>query len=147
MTESLSTVPGVKAFVVYRNQLLFLQRDNGRWNLPGGAIEDGETPDQAILREMEEELCIRPASVRYLGWHDHADGARVHRHLIRLADTEAASIRPGGEEQVFRFMSIDELPPLPTTDRLKSYLLSVLGPLRAMVEREEIVDRSALRLN
>ena len=34
----------------------------GAWCLPGGAIEAGETPQQAMIREMREELglAIRP---------------------------------------------------------------------------------------
>ncbi len=84
--------------------------------------------------------------MRYLGWQEHADGTRVHRHLIRLTDDEVNRLTPGGEEQVFRFHAVDEISQMPTTDRLKTYLLSVLEPLRGIVERGEAPDSVALRL-
>ncbi|UCF69084.1 MAG: CoA pyrophosphatase, partial [Acidobacteriota bacterium] len=39
----------------------------GQVSLPGGAVEPGETPDQAALRELDEEVRIAPANVRLLG--------------------------------------------------------------------------------
>lgn len=32
----------------------------GHWGLFGGALEPGETPEQGLLREVEEELGVRP---------------------------------------------------------------------------------------
>jgi mutator protein MutT len=59
--------PSVAAIV--RNeagQILFLVRsDNGLWDLPAGAIDPGETPAQAIVREVREEtgLIVEPTAV------------------------------------------------------------------------------------
>lgn len=42
-------------------KVLMLRRtDSGQWAFPGGRIEDGETPEQAALRECEEEIGLRP---------------------------------------------------------------------------------------
>jgi 8-oxo-dGTP pyrophosphatase MutT (NUDIX family) len=38
---------------------------------PGGGIEEGESPEQAVRRELQEELGIRLATIRELGTIDH----------------------------------------------------------------------------
>lgn len=47
--------------------LLHRRTDNGHWALPGGAIEVGETADQTIVREVEEETGYRMKVVRLVG--------------------------------------------------------------------------------
>lgn len=46
----------VKLFLKYRNKILMLLQKNGRFDLPGGRIEWGETVLGALKREIKEEL-------------------------------------------------------------------------------------------
>lgn len=62
----------VKGIVILNNQILLMRRIRpssdglGYWELPGGGLEYGETPNQALIRELKEEtgldiIIIKPA--------------------------------------------------------------------------------------
>jgi 8-oxo-dGTP diphosphatase len=80
-------------------------RRPGRWLLPGGGVEHGEHPEQAVIREVQEEtgLDVRVGPLREV----LSDVARVGRrrralHTVRLiygAEVIAGSpSRPAGDE-------------------------------------------------
>jgi ADP-ribose pyrophosphatase YjhB (NUDIX family) len=60
--------PGVAA-VIFRDDGVLLQRrdDNGRWGLPGGGVEPGESVRVAIAREVREETGLDVEPVRVIG--------------------------------------------------------------------------------
>jgi 8-oxo-dGTP pyrophosphatase MutT (NUDIX family) len=59
-------IPAVAAVIRENDgRILVQQKHDGSWSLPAGAVEPGETPSQAIVREVREEtgLRVRPARV------------------------------------------------------------------------------------
>lgn len=55
----LRPIVGVGAVIVLEGKILLEQRKNepgkGKWSIPGGKVELGETPEQAVIRETKEE--------------------------------------------------------------------------------------------
>ncbi len=55
------------ALIDSQGRVLISQRPEGKtlaglWEFPGGKLEDGETPEHALVRELEEELGVSVAS-------------------------------------------------------------------------------------
>lgn len=44
-----------------------IEPDYGKLDLPGGFVDPGETVEQAVYRELKEELGLKVKSLRYLG--------------------------------------------------------------------------------
>lgn len=61
---------GVGALLVREGRVLFVQRGEdpgkGRWTLPGGYVEEDETPDAAVVREVFEETGLRVRAIELL---------------------------------------------------------------------------------
>jgi 8-oxo-dGTP diphosphatase len=93
----------VVAAVVWRDgRMLFTRRPPGgplglQWEMPGGKIEPGETPDAALVRELAEELGVVAHAHETLAveQHDYAHGTRVDVHFIRA--TFEGEPRPASE--------------------------------------------------
>jgi 8-oxo-dGTP pyrophosphatase MutT (NUDIX family) len=61
-------MPSVAALI--RNddgRILFVQHVEGRWQLPGGAVDPGERPAEAMRRECLEEAGIEVEPIRIAG--------------------------------------------------------------------------------
>src|SRR3954467_1726262 len=62
-------VAGGAAFLLCRRASK-LSRHAGQWALPGGRVDAGETPLDAALRELDEELGLRLDADSVVGWLD-----------------------------------------------------------------------------
>lgn len=62
-------VAGGAAFLLCRRPSR-MNRHAGQWALPGGRLDPGETPVDAALREVEEEIGLRLDESAVLGWLD-----------------------------------------------------------------------------
>jgi ADP-ribose pyrophosphatase YjhB (NUDIX family) len=48
-----------KALIFFDDRILLIRKPEGVWDLPGGRLEIGEDPEEALRREIREELGIK----------------------------------------------------------------------------------------
>jgi len=112
----ISPAIGVEAVVFdARGDILLVQRkDNGRWATPGGIAEIGQTPAEAVLRELWEEAGLRGAARRLLGVFDGrfwGSQSKVHLiHFVFLVECAEQAPIPGIEMLDARYFAPDALP-------------------------------------
>lgn len=79
---------GVGAVVVHDGRALLVRRGKeplrGRWVVPGGTVELGETLEAAVVREVREEtgLLVRPLEVVKVFDAIERDGTEVRFHYV-----------------------------------------------------------------
>jgi len=75
---ALALLPGVAAIIRDEHERVLLQRrsDDNTWSLPAGAIDPGEAPAQALIREVWEETGLRVVPRRILGVFGGSGGFR-----------------------------------------------------------------------
>ena len=80
------------------------------WEFPAGTVDDGETPAQAMAREIIEETGLRPEAVHEIGSY-HPDSGRLSvRSTGYFAICADDDPRPVHEAQLeVRFVTLGEL--------------------------------------
>ena len=112
-------VPAVAAIIRDESGrvLLMQQRESGRWSLPAGAIDPGESPREAIVREVFEETGLAVSAARLLevvGGADfraeYTNGDRVEFTICVFAcETSGELEAVDGEAIAFRWAEPDEV--------------------------------------
>jgi len=101
-------------FVIRDGQILLIRKKKGlgagKINGPGGRIDDGETPRQGAIREIGEELHVRPLDVRPSGQlsFQFVDGLSLHVHVFTAAGCQGAPQETDEAEPLW--FSLDRLP-------------------------------------
>ncbi|MFB9149048.1 8-oxo-dGTP diphosphatase MutT [Roseovarius ramblicola] len=112
------------ALIDVDGRILLTQRPEGKsmaglWEFPGGKVEPGETPEHALIRELQEELgidtwasCLAPLT---FASHSYDD---FHLLMPLFACRKWAGIPQGREGQALKWVRAGELRafPMPPAD-------------------------------
>lgn len=115
---------GVGGVVVVDGRVLLIRRAKapllGRWTIPGGTVELGETLEQALAREMEEETGLEVEPIEMLTVFDRIEreGGEVVFHYVivdYLCRHVSGEARAGSDALEARWVAPGELEPLDLT--------------------------------
>lgn len=106
--------PATLVFVFRDDEVLLINKKTGlgkgKVNAPGGKVDPGETPEQAAVRECEEELRIRVSDLEYCGEHrfQFVDGYSIHVWVYRTTAFEGEPVETHEAEPLWT--RIDRIP-------------------------------------
>lgn len=111
---------GVGGIVFKGDRVLLAKRGQdpgkGLWTLPGGVVELGETLEEALMREIKEEISI---DIRLGGFvrlldrivTDHQGRVRFHYVIADYWGTwVSGEVQPASDSSDARFVSLEEMP-------------------------------------
>ena len=104
----------VKAVIFDDDRVLLLQDQKGQWELPGGKINFGEAPEDALTRELFEELGLAEPKIDAItsAWSFVATSAlRSAQYvvLVYLCRTPSAEFSLSDEHKTAGWMSAVEI--------------------------------------
>ncbi len=114
-----------KAFIVYKGRFVSLLRDDkptipnpNKWETSGGAIDEGESPEEGIRRELVEEISVCPKFLVPLTTiiFTNQDG---HYYYGILTDEESSKLKLGNEGQDMKLYNLAEVKRMNTVYRLQ----------------------------
>lgn len=79
------------------------------WVLPGGGVEKGETPEEAIIREIEEESGLQAEIIRQVGEYTPINRLANHTFLYECK-TIGGTLQTGEETRNLGFFEFESLP-------------------------------------
>ena len=117
---------GASAVIVADGAILLVQRGHepqlGRWSVPGGRVEPGETLAEAAAREAYEETGLEVQIGAELWDLTITDGDRTYEVHDFAATVTGGSLRAGDDAADVRWIPLDELDQWPLTEDLLGYL-------------------------
>lgn len=120
------------------NALLVVRKKGARmWMLPGGKLEAAETPEQAVVRELAEELHLHlplgalQALGRFQATAANERDTRVDAHVFRAALPQDQVVRIAAEIEALKWLPLsasarDDVAPL-LRDHIVPALLAALA--------------------
>ena len=125
----------VKGVVERNGRFVLLKNERDEWELPGGKLEPGETIEDCLVREIEEELNLSTRIGRPLNnWVYFVNGVHVLiiTYALQIVD-EAAEMRVSHEHKELRLFPLEEIAALRMPDGYKESIKAYAEKARSRV--------------
>jgi len=111
-------IPSVAILAINdKKEILLVRRSvepgKGKWSLPGGFIEMGETPIEAVIRELYEETGLQGKNPELVNVDTHLNGFYGDVLLIAYSvELEKYNVTSGDDVSEARFFNLSKRPEL-----------------------------------
>lgn len=117
-----------------KDKVLLCQGQNGKWKLPGGGIEHGESVEECLRREIHEEMGLTishieltPRATFFGEFRSPRDGCNWYAIIAYTVSLPSLNFIPSDECLAARFFNVEELADVHTGLNVTSILSTVLA--------------------
>jgi len=109
MTEHKLFKVNQDAVLINDNKEVLLLSKHGKWQLPGGRLEEGETVEEGLLREIKEETGIENCSIESIIHTAVSNSGETHRVSFLCHVAAEVSVVLSDEHTAYVWAAIDSL--------------------------------------
>jgi len=112
-------IVGIGIVIVRDCHIALIKRANepsrGKWTIPGGLVELGESVEEAVIREAKEETCLeieKPQLIDVVGNVDLDSNGKVKYHYViidYLVHVKSGNILAASDAEDLRLVPFDEV--------------------------------------
>lgn len=122
-----------QAIVIKDMQILMVKHEDAQtewWCLPGGGIEENETPKECVIRELYEECQVNGNIIRQTSHSLHDDGFQNYTYYVDIGNEQPTlGFDPNELSKDYRLVDVKwmKLEEIPERDRAHLWASGLIG--------------------
>jgi len=122
---------GVGAIIIHDGKILLEKRGNdpgrGKWSIPGGKVELGESVEQTVIREVKEETGLEVEKPEHVDIVDNVvldDKGRIEYHFViidYLVKLRGGILKAGSDALDLKWVSLKDVEALDLTKTFRVF--------------------------
>ena len=140
-------IVGVGAIIIQNGKILLEKRKNdpgrGKWSIPGGIVELGESLEQTVIREVQEETGLvvdAPELIDVVGQAALDESGKVKYHFVivdYLVKLKGGTARAASDAAELEWALLDEVEQKDLTKSFRSFFEKNRKRLEKMISSPE----------